>query len=30
MNSLLARGKADGVDIRLSPQWMPVDPCAGL
>jgi L-ascorbate metabolism protein UlaG (beta-lactamase superfamily) len=30
MNSLLARGKADGVDIRLSPQWMPVDPFAGL
>jgi L-ascorbate metabolism protein UlaG (beta-lactamase superfamily) len=30
MDSLLTRGKADGVDIRLSPQWVPVDPFAGL
>jgi L-ascorbate metabolism protein UlaG (beta-lactamase superfamily) len=30
MNSLLARGKADGVDIRLSAQWLPVDPFAGF
>jgi L-ascorbate metabolism protein UlaG (beta-lactamase superfamily) len=30
MNSILARGKAEGVDIRLSPQWLPVDPFAGF
>jgi len=30
MSSLLARGKAEGVDIRISGQWLPVDPFSGL
>ena len=30
MNLLQERGKADNIDIRLSPQWLPVDPFAGL
>jgi L-ascorbate metabolism protein UlaG (beta-lactamase superfamily) len=30
MGSLQERGKADGVDIRLSPQWVAADPFEGL
>jgi len=30
MQFLQARGKADGVDIRLPPAWIPADPFAGL
>ena len=30
MEFLQARGKADGVDIRLPPLWLPTDPFAGL
>ena len=30
MEFLLARGKADGVDIRLPPAWKPSDPFSGL
>jgi L-ascorbate metabolism protein UlaG (beta-lactamase superfamily) len=30
MESLRDRGKPDGIDIRLSPQWVAVDPFAGL
>jgi len=30
MESLRERGKPDGIDVRLSPQWVPVDPFAGM
>ena len=30
MEFLQARGKADGVDIRLPPLWLPTDPFSGL
>jgi L-ascorbate metabolism protein UlaG (beta-lactamase superfamily) len=30
MEFLQARGKADGVDIRLAPAWKPADPFSGL
>jgi hypothetical protein len=30
MESLRDRGKPDGIDIRLSPQWVAANPFAGL
>jgi L-ascorbate metabolism protein UlaG (beta-lactamase superfamily) len=30
MDSLRERGKADGIDVRLSPQWLAADPFAGM
>jgi hypothetical protein len=30
MESLRERGKPDGIEIRLAPQWVAVDPFAGM